>query len=205
MAFPTTAVIDTFARADGALGGNWTTSFGDAAPNIISNAVASSGAGWSGAYWNVAPFRQDCEVFTRVDVPGLSGQKVVVHGRVVSPGSTWNGYGLLVDPVGGASNWSIQRFTSGSGTGIGSAGTQAVAAGDWIGLECFRNVMTAYYKTGAGAWTAVTSATDSIYQNDGILGFEIFNTTARISNFGGGAASLASDTPFPPAGRGASW
>jgi len=201
MAFPTTSIIDDFNRANGGWGAAWTTDFGDAAPVIVSNQGASSGVGWSGATYNTTYAANQEVYFT---VPVSADNRVVVYSRYAST----NGYALDINTVlntSATANFNIARVTGGALSTLVNV-RQDVSSGDGIGFSVVGSTITAYYKSGAGAWTQVLQTTDATHNQSGKIGIEIFNNVQRIDDFGGGAVvSLPSDTPFPPAGRGASW
>lgn len=185
MAAPSTSVLDTFSTGS-VLGSNWTTSFGDAAPSVTSGYCVSSGAGWSGAYWNPATFGPDSEVYLTLVAVGPTVQKCILYARITSPGATWNAYGLVVDPGGGTTNWTLQKVTGGSATNLATR-TQVVSAGDSIGLVVVGTALQIWFKASGGSWTQLgANFTDSTYTAAGNIGFEVFNTGNHLDDFGGG-------------------
>ena len=67
-----TAVSDNFDRADGALGGNWTTVPGTAAPKIVSNTLrVGTASALNSAYWSASTFGND--QFAQASLPNSSG------------------------------------------------------------------------------------------------------------------------------------
>ena len=63
---------DNFNRADGALGSNWTTVSGTAAPEIVSNTLRAGTAGTlNSAYWSASTFGND--QFAQASLPNSSG------------------------------------------------------------------------------------------------------------------------------------
>ena len=65
--------------------------------------------------------------------------------------------------------------------------TQTTTSGDSIGatINTLTGLITAYYKSGAGAWVSVGSFTDTTYVPN-YIGFFLGDGTVRIDNFGGG-------------------
>ena len=67
-----TTVSDNFDRADGALGSNWTTVPGTAAPEIVSNTLRTGTASaLNSAYWSASTFGDD--QFAQASLPNSSG------------------------------------------------------------------------------------------------------------------------------------
>src|SRR5260370_17585831 len=63
---------DNFNRADGALGGNWTTVPGTAAPKIVSNTLrVGTASAVNSAYWSASTFSSD--QFAQASLPNSSG------------------------------------------------------------------------------------------------------------------------------------
>ena len=67
-----TTVSDNFDRADGALGSNWTTVPGTAAPEIVSNTLrVGTASALNSAYWSASTFGDD--QFAQASLPNSSG------------------------------------------------------------------------------------------------------------------------------------
>ena len=67
-----TTVSDDFDRADGALGSNWTTVAGTAAPEIVSNTLrVGTASALNSAYWSASTFGSD--QFAQASLPNISG------------------------------------------------------------------------------------------------------------------------------------
>lgn len=185
--FPTTSVLDNFDRADGAPGANWTTAFGNSdALTISSNKITSAVAGFGGMAWNAAQFGPDVEVYATLStLPGAT-KSVHLNARFTSLLATANGYYLKVVPSTGV--WTFVRDDAGTPVNLGTA-SQAVSAGDSIGISIIGSTFTAYYKAAAGSWTAIGNYTDATYGAAGYAGLESADNTARADNFGGGTFS----------------
>ena len=65
--FPSTAILDDFNRADGAIGSDWNVTFGSG--GIVSNAIEASGSDYV-IEWALATFGLDCEVRCEVRTVG---------------------------------------------------------------------------------------------------------------------------------------
>ena len=67
-------VSDSFDRADGVLGSNWTTVAGTAAPKIVSNTLrAGTASALNSAYWSASTFGAD--QFAQTSLPNSSGSQ----------------------------------------------------------------------------------------------------------------------------------
>lgn len=197
MAFPSTAILDSGVRANESPITGWTdspdgTAYGGM--RIVSNKIATiTTDGWN--YWNAATYGPDCEVYTTVDtLPGGTGT-VTVDCRLVSIGTaSLDGYTLEIRP-----DLSVLRFyriDNNSNTKLGADFSQAFAAGDSFGIEAVGSTFTIYYRSGAGAWTSLGTRSDATYSAAGYLASYISNTTARMSNFGGGTIAAAGPSSF---------
>jgi hypothetical protein len=146
-----------------------------------------------GGYWNPATFGPDSEVFFTVPtIPTVDFDGFSLYARLVSIGSgTTDGYAVTVFRNGGVfNNWQIERIDNGVPTTLGAGFTQAIAAGDSVGLEIVGSTLTAYHKPSAGSWTSLTTRTDSTYSAAGNIGLEILGPNERADDFAGGNASV---------------
>ena len=67
-----TTVSDSFARANGALGSNWTTVSGAAAPQIVNDSLTvGTASALNSAYWSASTFGND--QFAQATMPDSSG------------------------------------------------------------------------------------------------------------------------------------
>jgi hypothetical protein len=89
--FPTTSVLDTFDRADGALGANWTTpALGDSfSPYIETNVLRYPNTGQASGCWNGVS-AADVEVFYTLTQLNAAGDyaKLLFRCDTASAGST---------------------------------------------------------------------------------------------------------------------
>lgn len=195
--FPTTPILDSFNRADGAVGANWTLLGGFAnGLNVSSNQVTAAAAGGGAMYWNVATYGGDCEVYVSVPtLPGTAAFFIRLYLRVQNPGSTTarNGYFVEWDwQVGGTTdNWKLFRQDNNANTQLGSTVTSFpnLVAGDKIGLQANGNVLTVWAFHNS-AWTPVltydTSGDGTKYTTAGNIALQIRDNVIRGDDFGGG-------------------
>lgn len=194
-AFPVSAVVDNFNRADEnplSQGGAWTTAVlsGHGALALGANAVTGATAGANSAYRTTILSGADEEVFVTLATHG-SNNDFGVFNRIVNPGSAGavDGYkGQL--SLGGTQQVRIQRLDNDVPTNIASV-NQTIAGGDSLGLESIGSSIAAYFKVGAGAWSSVTSLTDATYSAAGHLAMQINNQFNVADDFGGGVIAAA--------------
>lgn len=198
MAFPTTSVLDNFNRADEnplSGGGNWggsTSVFAAATTNILkvsTNQAAGNFIGTNSSYWAASTFGPNCEAY--VTIPTVAAVFSYVYARLVNTGtSSVNGYAVAADVLGG--NIIAYRIDAGVLTSIKSA-AQAWANGDSLGISVVGTTITLYYKAAAGAWTAVSTVTDSTYSAAGNIAAGTVGTSPRLDDFGGGTVVIGTD------------
>jgi hypothetical protein len=211
MAFPNTPIRDTFDRADGVLGGNWSSpALGDSAsPTIETNLLRFSAAAQSSACWNGNVFA-DGEVYFTVPTLSAVGDHVRLLGRCdTATLGAQNSYRALW--VQSSGDIFLSKFKGGvqqSDVFSGSA-VRTVSAGDSLGMSMAGGLITLWYKAAAGAsFSSVISGYDDGALSAGYMGVGAgFGITVepRLNNFGGGPTPAASSllTPRSLAGRGA--
>jgi len=190
MAFPTTGVLDSFVRANGALGTNWQSpvSVDGQTLTIIGNAAASNSSGAGMATWKASAFSTKIEAYAQISVLPGTGNYVGVS-IIDDPASPSNGYVLEVTQP---SSWALYSYVSGSIVST-YTGTQTLSAGDWIGLYATHGSQIAYYSHDGTTWTAIVTATDTaLTVGSWYSAMEIARATGRISQFGGGTTVTAS-------------
>ncbi len=199
MAFPTTGALDTFNRADGALGANWTGGFAGDANNltIVSNAATSaSTSAFGGSSWNTQ-IGPDFELWVLLAAGFDAGATNELWLEVFDSqsSSSMNGFAVV---IGGdsSSSWKglhMVRFDTGTPTTLITDTTQTWAAADSFGFTRTGTTLQAWRKTGAGAWTQVgTDQTDSHYLTALWPGAEVMIQNvhqATIDTFNGGTLS----------------
>lgn len=199
-AFGSTAVLDDFNRADGALGSGWTAAV-DAqhvgAPVISTNtAKGTTNGGLNEAYWNASTMGPASEAYLTLGGTA-NGEDMMVYCRVTSPGASSNGYAVLYRPSGPFMR--VRRIDSGAFTSLGADTTiTALGDGDKIGIECNGSSITAYKYTSA-TWSSVVSVTDSTYSAAGYIGMAIGDSGSNAAtgdDFGGGTLSSGVSTQY---------
>lgn len=199
-AFPTTAVLDNFNRANGGLGANWSDDPLNANPSafqIDTNVVKSPT--YSEAWWNPATYGPGVECFATVAARGANtyGAYVGVLRDPNTASSTADGYqvGLI---FGATDKFEVYRYDNAASTLIASADLPAqVVAGDKIGIEVTSTGTVRSHLYRAGAWSQITSTADGTYTfstGNAVLEMAIFDGTfaARLDDFGGGTVVAAS-------------
>ena len=192
---PTTGVLDTFNRANGGVGTNWSLikPTGYAVMNIAGNAaVDSSSTAFAWNYWNAASFGPDSEAYVTVSSYGASD--VIRIGARVSGAGTGSASGYYV-AVSATGAWSILRIDSGgSPITLASGVTQTLAAGDELAIRIVGSVVSALHYTHATGWAQLlsydTSHDSTRYTAAGNLALEY--KTSTLDDFGGGTIPAAS-------------
>jgi hypothetical protein len=202
--FPSTPLLETFnvpLSPD-----RWSdAAYGNGSIVVAGGQATGAVAGWGAAEWIVDDYGPPCEVYCEIPVIGGSGEELHLHLAEDNDSSTFNGYILNIDAGGG--NWSLVRVVDGGGAGTITlaSGSQAMANGDGVGARRVGAAITAYYRSGSGAYVSLGAGSDTTYPAAGKLGIEIFDNVYRISNFGGGTAPLSLAPPFIRGSRKTSW
>jgi len=200
MAFPTTPVLDSFNRSDGGLGADWTSPnvfSGDSSPTILSNVVKAGASVYGSAYWDVATFGPDTEVYLTIPAgaTSFSAGFLTARGQNINTG-TQAEYQLQFDASAGID---LKRTINDAQSASLLHLTDLLGAGDKVGM-CVKtsgnnNIIEVWLDTGSG-WTLAGSVTDTnanstypIIANAGYIGFSVYGnnlTTRSIDDFGGG-------------------
>lgn len=194
MAFPTVGVLDTFNRADGDAGANYTANAfnldgSSGSWTIVSNAVKPPSFDYCEPYWDVETFGPDAEAYiTWASGTIASSGDFGVGARIVSPATAGvDGYRIAALP--NTSEVKIQIVTNGVISPIGATITQATAAGDSIGIACIGSTIEAWFKASGGSWVLIGSRTNATYSAAGYIAAFLFHDsggTAKMDDFGGG-------------------
>jgi fibronectin type 3 domain-containing protein len=199
-AFPSTGVIDDFARPAGALGTNWQ-SPGLADPGTV--AIQSSGstgtaASPSTATWKASTFAADQEAYLAVPTLPKSGSFFQIAGRLSNlTSSSVSCYFLKVTPSTGA--WDLRKKLNGAASTSMKTFTTPFAAGDSAGIRIAGSTISAFRKPAGGAWTTVGSTIDTAIPGAGYVAFTLGDTTIRGGALGGGnIAPAAAQRPGAP-------
>jgi hypothetical protein len=199
MAFPTTSVIDDFNRANASdLGSNWTRAFNfGVASNrltVASNRATPPANFYGEDAYTAASYGPDSEAYATLISTPAAGGDFGVFARYTGPNASAQGYRLAITAAG---SWQVSAYTGGSTTprNIGSAASQAVAAGDSFGMEVTGTGATVtiklYHKPAAGSWTLLATVTDTHANRitgSGNVGVYSFNNGSggALDDFGGG-------------------
>jgi hypothetical protein len=187
MAFPTTALLDNFNRADESpIAGNWGTPFetnqSSAQARVVSNQYGPVGTSFGEGYWNPSTYA-DCECWATFAVAG--GDPMICLRLTPGTTSTATGYAVRFTP---GTPGSVLAYKLPGYTALARAGTAAtIAVGDQVGASMIGSTITAYVNG-----VAVATWTDASYASGNLgLGFWTRNSTARLEDFGGGSPVTA--------------
>lgn len=166
-----TSASDTFQRANGGLGANWTAwSWSGAVPAQIASLAATGGSGTtSGDYWSASSFTPNQVAQVTVGVVPPSGSWTGVTVRQTGTGTGYLGL------------WFQGQFFlfNENGTGgppqIGSAVSGTLSPGDTIAISAIGTTITVLHNG-----TAVITATDSTYAS-GNPGIAFFGTGQSVT------------------------
>lgn len=200
MAFPTTSVLDTFTRANGNIGGNWSApeyAGGSTPPQISGNQLTGSGANYCDAYINNITPGPDVEAFVTIPTRGANGDELYIDVRIQSPNSaSLSCYQLWLLFGTSTVTWSILRITSGGSvsTSLATEVTQQVSNGDTVGIEVTGTTTTTVRglrKPSGGSWAQVISGTDSSSPivSSGRIAIGVKGTTIKLDDYGGGTVT----------------
>lgn len=183
-AFPTTGILDSFTRADGAIGAPWSGHpTGDYAADL---AVLSNKAGGApgGDLFQDATHGPDCEAYVTIASPGNDLDYRIFARMTAANGNGYCANVYVGNPVGTNPLIRLYRVTGGVRTLIAST-SSAWASGDSLGLQIVGSNIAAWRKPSAGAWASVLSVTDSTYSATGFVGLGADNV-GSCDDFGGG-------------------
>jgi hypothetical protein len=193
---PTTAILDTFDRANSTTtaGANWTAleSGANKDRGISSNQLYDPDAVYSWIYWNVAQYGPNCEVYATVSTWPSAAEPVILYLRLkemTQDAYAFDGYGLWAATA--QNELRIYRVDNSTPTLIGAAVSVTLAAGDQLWFKAEGATLTGYQNG-----VERISRTDATYTNAGYLGiYAGADSTWRLDNFGGG--TLLSPPPRP--------
>lgn len=202
MAFPTTGILEDGSGADeDPIETHWQGSVifisGDSGflaktSNQITNATGG-GTDTSANYDGVSGTQQfsgDIEIWaTIVTTSAVNGDqfKLLMMNAFADPNA--DGYELHVEKSAGTDIWRLRRRDNVTPTVLGADMAQEIANGDSVGISRVGDVLTAYYKSGAGAWTVVGTRSDSTYTGPWWLGIKTVQASPlawKTVPFGGG-------------------
>jgi hypothetical protein len=205
--FPTNStLLDDFNRSDPApIGGIWATTIMNGVGNntlaCVSNTQLGDPINGASSGWvNAAQYGPDCEFYLDVPVLPASGQYIFLacNARQLGTASTWDGNGIIYIR---GTGWQIRRYDNAVSTNFGTVNTEALVAGDKIGISNLGGVVSAWrFNAATGMWVLVTSHTDTTYNQAGYFGVELGDTTVRLDNLiGGTRVTVSVDQTRPDA------
>ena len=178
-----TTVSDNFNRADGGLGGNWTTVAGTSAPKIVSNVLRAGTAGaLNSAYWSASTFGAD--QFAQASLPGSSGTQYG-PGIAVRLSST-KGYFLWYgNSPGTVSLWRMDGASSSSWTQLAQSAslTMSPSSDVWM-IQAVGSTISGYQNG-----NLVVQATDT-HITSGSPGVWMYYSSNQIDNWSGGNVTI---------------
>jgi len=203
VAFPTTAVLDSFDRADEGPppSASWTsTGIATAAPHlaVISNLVRSNGSAHDGVYGT--SFGPNCEVYVTVTTWAANTRTVRIYTRLAEEGNTTvDGYqaSFQRDDTSTGGFISLHRVDNNTATQLGATVTDTggvYAGGEKCGLASTGDTHEVWFNR--GSWVSQMSRTDAAYAGAGHLGLRFGFTDMRGDDFGGGGVEVAAQVPI---------
>ena len=201
MAFPTTGVLDSFnagANQNLTARSGWGASVlftGDTSltTNATPDRARTGGVVTYSNFYNTS-YGADSECWVTM-ITAIASNGLDLYARITATG-TVTAYNLSVTTAG---LFQLGKYITGTGTNLGSSATQAVAAGDSIGLEVIGSTLKGYYKAAAGGWTQLVSATDSAITTAGNIGFDMSGSSPNegFDLFAGGTVVASTALPQP--------
>ena len=192
--FPVSPVLDSFNRANGAIGSNWSSN--TSAFSILSNQLDIVSSGWfTDILWNVSSFGSDQEAYvTFVQLESASGNE---HSLILKSQSSSNTSSGVVYVMYDHTNHVAQVWTFEPAQGWVQRGADipvTFALGDQFGARARADGTVEVYRNGTLLGTRSITAWP-FYASGGYIGLWFVNSNAaRADNFGGGNA-VSGPTP----------
>lgn len=202
MAFPSTSILDTFTGSDeNPITSNWTspadTGYGDL--QRASNQLAKVTPNFDSAYYDVTTFGPDCEAYITMVTKPPTNDHIRVMARMNNVNTGLLDCFMVVVTMGaGVDDWAIQFYQGGTPGTLGAAFQQEVSDGDGIGISCFKDDITAWYRAGTAGnlWVPLATRTNTTFPNGGYLGIELYGTASgAFGDFGGGTMVSSFNQP----------
>jgi len=179
---------DDFNRPNEEPAAGWT-DYEAAGLRIVSNAL-TQGVGGGGAFWAADPVLGNAEIYFTA-AAASSGDSYPEWRKNQAAGT---GYGIF------ANGGDVNRFDL-AVVNIGNIGGH-LAAGEEICIQHIGSALEIFRRISGGSWFSAMTATDGTYES-GRFQIAMYGTLT-LDSFSLGTY-LPSDTPRPPAGRGATW
>jgi hypothetical protein len=169
-------VSDDFNRANGGLGGNWTTVAGTIAPQILSNqAVPGIGGQLGSAYWSADSFTND--QFAQGTLPNSTGSQ---YGPGIAVRLA-NSHGYILWYGNADNTVSIWRMdTASTWSQIGTSSALTVSGSDVWRIEAVGSTIAGYQNG-----SLVVQIADGTYSS-GSPGMWLFNAQNQLDDWSGG-------------------
>lgn len=189
MIFPASSVLDTFNRADGAVGAPWTANPDGGVRsqfNVSGNQCVPAGAGgWM--YWDDF-YDGDSENF--VTVVNYAGGTVEID-RTYGTGTVdWGGYGFVWNPTAG--EFRINKYATGGAEIPLTGAAGSLSSGDSLGFRIVRNGLFGFHKSG-GEWSQVIGFIDPGFTGGGKPSLYTASAATVFDDWGGGLIATAGD------------
>jgi hypothetical protein len=207
MAFPTTGTLEDGTGADeDPIETHWDGSVAPA-PHVfiagdtgllakISNQITNStggGTDTSSSYDGVSGTQQfsgDVEIWaTLATASAVNGDQFKLAMMNARNDAAADGYELHIEKSAGTDIFRLRRRDNVTPTQLGADMNQEFANGDSVGISLVSGVLTAYYKSGASAWTTVGQRSDSTYTGPWWIGIKTVQASPlawKTVPFGGG-------------------
>jgi glucose/arabinose dehydrogenase len=191
MGFPSTAVLDSFNRANGAVGGSWVDEIAGLTINANKLALTSSSAS---TVWSGGTFGADQEAFVSLDAITSAGSSE--HDLMLKvQGQSWSTGHIEVRYDKGGARIQINTYApSQSWIQRGVIPSVTLSPGDRLGARAYANGTIEVYRNGLVIGSA--SVGNWPYASlGGRIGLTLGNAAAsRLDNFGGGTFILNPNT-----------
>ena len=158
MAFPSTAILDDFNRADEnplSQGGTWSGPIGsaDSQLKVVSNQAAPGANAVSNSYRGTS-HGPDCETYCTVTTKPATGQRIALFLRLAELGTNGlDGYVVYFYPEATFTVY-IYRIDNAVWTQLGASVGLIWSAGDSLRFEAFGSPLTVYRKASGGSWAS---------------------------------------------------
>ena len=207
MAFPTAGTLEDGTGSDeDPIVSNWDdsiTSFvsGDTGKLAkISNQItnATGGGTDTSSGYDVATYSAPLEIWaTIVTASSVAADTFKLLMMTGVADALADGYELHVEKSAGTDIWRLRRRDNVTPTTLGADMNQEIASGDSVGISLVSGVLTAYYKSGTGAWTTVGTRNDSTYSGPFYIGIKTVQASPlawKSVPFGGGSVVAGGGT-----------
>jgi hypothetical protein len=203
--FPATAVLDTFTRANGAIGGNWIDGLSGTGTCLISGNASVLGTGVHDCYYNTQ-YGPDVEVYATLPLGAshAATTRLWLFACVQSAGigtTGWDGYAIRVRKDAGIDDLiEVQRIDNDVKTSLGASTTVEHNNGFKFGMRIQSDGSIKGYANSGSGWILLLERSDATYGcTNSYLAMEHTDASQAIDDFGGGTVAPGeSTTDFVP-------